>query len=128
MNAGLTRPDEPEARGYEKVFAFVREQLLSGQLKAGDRLLPERELATRLGVSRPVIREVLRGLAAIGVIEIRHGSGSVVRRPGFAELGDLFTMMLDTLDKIVKARIGPQQKLKTMAVTDTAIEVVMLVP
>jgi len=114
MNAGLTRPDEPEARGYEKVFAFVREQLLSGQLKAGDRLLPERELATRLGVSRPVIREVLRGLAAIGVIEIRHGSGSVVRRPGFAELGDLFTMMLaqqsEVVEDVMEARIAIERQ------------------
>ena len=42
--------------------------------------------------------------------------------------GDLFVMMVDTLDKIVKARIGPIQKMKSIAVTDTAIEVTMLVP
>jgi len=114
MNSGLTRAAEPEAKGYEKVFAFVREQLLSGELKAGDRLLPERELATRLGVSRPVIREVLRGLAAIGVIEIRHGSGSVVRRPGFAGLGDLFTMMLvqqpEVVEDVMEARIAIERQ------------------
>jgi DNA-binding FadR family transcriptional regulator len=114
MTAELTRNDEPEAKGYEKVFAFVRDQLMSGQLKAGDRLLPERELATRLGVSRPVIREVLRGLAAIGVIEIRHGSGSVVRRPGFAELGDLFTMMLvqqsEVVEDVMEARIAIERQ------------------
>jgi GntR family transcriptional regulator, transcriptional repressor for pyruvate dehydrogenase complex len=114
MSAGLTRAEETEAKGYEKVFGFVREQLLSGQLKTGDRLLPERELATRLGVSRPVIREVLRGLAAIGVIEIRHGSGSVVRRPGFAELGDLFTMMLaqqtEIVEDIMEARIAIERQ------------------
>lgn len=114
MKAGLIRADKSEAKGYEKVFAFVREQLLSGELKVGDRLLPERELATRLGVSRPVIREVLRGLAAIGVIEIRHGSGSVVRRPGFAELGDLFTMMLvqqaEVVEDVMEARIAIERQ------------------
>lgn len=114
MTPALTRDDEPEAKGYEKVFAFVREQLLSGQLKAGDRLLPERELATRLGVSRPVIREVLRGLAAIGVIEVRHGSGSVVRRPGFSELGDFFTLMLaqqsEVVDDVMEARIAIERQ------------------
>lgn len=114
MGPGLTRAEEPEAKGYENVFAFVRDQLMSGQLKAGDRLLPERELATRLGVSRPVIREVLRGLAAIGVIEIRHGSGSVVRRPGFAELGDLFTMMLaqqtEVVEDVMEARIAIERQ------------------
>lgn len=96
--------------GYERAFAFVREQLLSGRLKAGDRLLPEREFATRLGVSRPVIREVLRALAAIGVIQIRHGHGSIVREPDFSEMGDLFTLMLaqkaDVVDDVMEARVA----------------------
>ena len=52
MGAGLTREPADAATGYDQVFAFVREQLLSGQMKAGDRLLPERELATRLGAGR----------------------------------------------------------------------------
>ncbi|GHA13846.1 GntR family transcriptional regulator [Devosia pacifica] len=114
MAAALTRQEEPEAKGYDKVFAFVRDQLLSGQLKAGDRLLPERELAAQLGVSRPVIREVLRALAAIGVLEIRHGYGSVVRQPGFAELGDLFTMMLaqqaEVVEDVMEARIAIERQ------------------
>jgi GntR family transcriptional regulator, transcriptional repressor for pyruvate dehydrogenase complex len=114
MDSALTRERDVEAKGYDKVFAFVREQLLSGQMKAGDRLLPERELASRLGVSRPVIREVLRALAAIGVIEIRHGYGSVVRRPGFAELGDLFTLMLaqhtEVVEDVMEARIAIERQ------------------
>ncbi|HEV7414953.1 MAG TPA: FadR/GntR family transcriptional regulator [Tianweitania sediminis] len=114
MDAALTRDSGTQSRSYDKVFAFVREQLLSGQMKAGDRLLPERELATRLGVSRPVIREVLRALAAIGVIEIRHGYGSLVRRPGFAELGDLFTMMLaqqaEVVEDVMEARIAIERQ------------------
>jgi DNA-binding FadR family transcriptional regulator len=114
MGAGLTREPADAATGYDQVFAFVREQLLSGQMKAGDRLLPERELAMRLGVSRPVIREVLRALAAIGVIEIRHGYGSVVRRPDFTELGDLFTMMLaqqgEVVEDVMEARIAIERQ------------------
>ena len=46
------RQDESPQRGYDRVLGFVREQLLAGTLKAGDRLLPERELAAKLGVSR----------------------------------------------------------------------------
>jgi GntR family transcriptional repressor for pyruvate dehydrogenase complex len=45
-------------------------------LHAGDRLPPERELADRLGVSRPAIREAISRLAADGVTESRHGSGT----------------------------------------------------
>ena len=42
--------------------------------------------------------------------------------------GDLFVIMVNTLDKIVKGRIGPEQKLKSIEVTDTTIGVMMLVP
>jgi DNA-binding FadR family transcriptional regulator len=114
MESALTREGDAGAKGYDRVLGFVREQLLSGQIKAGDRLLPERELAIRLGVSRPVIREVLRALAAIGVIEIRHGYGSVVRRPDVAQLGDLFTMMLaqqaEVVDDVMEARIAIERQ------------------
>ncbi len=103
-----------EGSGYQRAFAFVREQLLTGKLKTGDRLLPEREFAARLGVSRPVIREVLRALAAIGVIDIRHGQGSVVRVPDFSQMGDLFTLLLaqqgDVIDDIVQARIAIERQ------------------
>lgn len=51
-----------ELAGTEKVLSFFREQLLSGALKVGDRLLGERELCLALGVSRPVLREALRSL------------------------------------------------------------------
>ena len=40
--------------GYDRVVSFLRDQLVTGNLKTGDRLLPERDLATALGVSRPV--------------------------------------------------------------------------
>lgn len=113
-DTSLSRKTETEVSGYDRVFGFMREQLLSGQLGAGDRLLPERELAARLGVSRPVIREVLRALAAIGVIEIRHGQGSVVRKPDFSQLGDVFTLVLaqntDVVDDIMEARIAIERQ------------------
>jgi DNA-binding FadR family transcriptional regulator len=52
--------------GAEKVFAFFRDALLDGSLKPGERLLGERELLLRLGVSRPLLREALRSLAMLG--------------------------------------------------------------
>lgn len=96
--------------GYERVLEFLREQLLSGDLKTGDYLLPERELAARLGVSRPVLREALRALAMIDAVEIRHGIGTLVKRPDMATLGAFFSFMLaqqpDVIDDIMEARIA----------------------
>ena len=47
-------------------------------LAAGDRLPPERELAQRLGVSRATLSQALVALEVIGVVEVRHGDGTVV--------------------------------------------------
>ena len=71
---------------------------------------------------------LVNDLASITISDITSDQQPVPQSYVDVATGDLFTLMLETLDKIVKTRIGPQQKLKTMAVTDTAIEVVMLVP
>ncbi len=52
----------------------------SGALKVGEWLPSERDLSTLLGVSRTSVREAIRVLESMGLIEVRHGRGSVVRR------------------------------------------------
>ena len=106
----ITREAPEQPSGYDRVVGFLREQLLSGDLRTGDILLPERELAVRLGVSRPVLREALRALAMIGAVEIRHGVGTVVKKPDVSTLGDFFTFALaqqaDVVDDIMEARVA----------------------
>jgi GntR family transcriptional repressor for pyruvate dehydrogenase complex len=62
----------------ELVVRHVRGLIEQGQLRPGDRLPPERELAVQLGVSRPSVRAGLRSLAAIGVLQTRHGAGTFI--------------------------------------------------
>lgn len=62
----------------EQVIDLVRGLIAQGKLRPGDRLPPERELALRIGVSRPTVRAGLRALAAMGVTESRHGSGTYI--------------------------------------------------
>lgn len=62
----------------EMVVNFVRSQIERGQVRPGDRLPPERELARRIGVSRPSVRAGLRTLAAMGAVQTRHGSGTYI--------------------------------------------------
>jgi GntR family transcriptional repressor for pyruvate dehydrogenase complex len=63
-------------RTYEQVMAQIEERILDGRLKAGDHLPSERDLALQLGVSRPSLRESLRVLEALGVVDIRRGGGT----------------------------------------------------
>jgi GntR family transcriptional repressor for pyruvate dehydrogenase complex len=60
----------------ERVIGYLRGAIERGELKAGDQLPPERELAQRFNVSRPTVRSVLRTLAAMGVVQIRQGAGT----------------------------------------------------
>ena len=56
----------------------VKEMILSGELHPGEKLPRENELAERLGVSRSSLREAVRALAALNVIETRQGDGTYV--------------------------------------------------
>ena len=109
MNS-VVAEEETDVAGTEKVLTFFREQLLAGVLKEGDRLLGERELSLKLGVSRPVLREALRSLANQGFLDIRHGKGAFVRKADMAVLGDFLTFCLaqqpDMMDDIMQARIA----------------------
>jgi GntR family transcriptional regulator, transcriptional repressor for pyruvate dehydrogenase complex len=62
-------------RTYELVLDRIEAQIVSGALRAGQRLPPERELASMLGVSRPAVREALRILEAQGAVRSRVGKG-----------------------------------------------------
>lgn len=100
----------PPAAGVGRVIAYVKEAMLARRLRPGDRLLPERELAAALGVSRPVLREALSGLAQLGLVETRQGSGSVIRRPSAEMLRDVFTFTLaadaGAVEDVMEARIA----------------------
>lgn len=64
-----------EPRLSDKVAELILESILSDRLSVGEKLPSERELGEQFGVSRTVIREAVRALAAKGVIEVRSGSG-----------------------------------------------------
>ena len=63
---------------YQLVIDYVRGEILHGNLKPGDRLPGERELAEQLGISRNSVREGLRILENMGVTASRHGAGHYV--------------------------------------------------
>jgi GntR family transcriptional regulator, transcriptional repressor for pyruvate dehydrogenase complex len=62
----------------EQVVDQIRDLIGRGELRPGDRLPAERELARQLGISRPSLRAGLRMLVAMGLLRSRHGSGTYV--------------------------------------------------
>lgn len=73
-------PQRPPARVplTHDVVEDVRRMVLDGTLRPGDRLPSEKDLAVHLGVSRGSLREGVRALAALGILQARHGDGTYV--------------------------------------------------
>jgi GntR family transcriptional repressor for pyruvate dehydrogenase complex len=67
-----------EGSTAEQVVTEIHAMIERGELLAGDRLPPERELAKQLGISRPSLRAGLRLLMAMGVLRSRQGSGTYI--------------------------------------------------
>jgi DNA-binding FadR family transcriptional regulator len=67
------------SRSYEQVVEQVQEGIRGGALRPGQRLPTERALSETFGVSRAVVREALKVLSSMGLIESRQGSGTFVR-------------------------------------------------
>ena len=64
--------------GAEQVVAYIRDRIERRELRPGDRLPAERDLAARIGVSRPTLRMGLHALSALGCVQSRHGSGTYI--------------------------------------------------
>src|SRR6059036_1300852 len=109
----MADPHKPEAPGFEgqsadQVVRHVASLIERGELRPGDRLPPERELAQALGVSRPTVRAGLHALAAMGVTESRQGAGTFITggppRLGAGPLSFLAALHGFTRDEIFEAR------------------------
>src|SRR5260370_4872733 len=64
---------------YEKVVQQIHAMIRDGLLNAGDRLPPERELAETFQVSRSSLRDAIRALEVMGLVQARQGEGTTVR-------------------------------------------------
>ncbi|MFJ1747873.1 GntR family transcriptional regulator [Streptomyces sp. NPDC088116] len=82
---------EPLGAVRERVLATLRQDIIAGLLRPGDRLV-ERELADRFGVSRVPVREAIRALVAEGFVLFETPRRTVVRRLTPADVNELFEL------------------------------------
>lgn len=81
---------------HEQIVQKIKAMIEDGTLKPGDSLPSERELARDMEVSRIPIREALKMLEFMGVIEIRHGRAAVVRGLGQAAMLETINLVLES--------------------------------
>lgn len=78
-NSGTSELPERKKKIGEEIFEKMKQMIVSGQWRAGDRLPTERELMDMFSASRISVREPLKQLVSLGMVETRQGSGTFVR-------------------------------------------------
>ena len=107
----VTRP-----RLYEQVAQQILDWVRESGLQVGDRLPPERELASRLGVSRATVSQALVAMEVVGVVAVRHGDGAVlVESSGTSKVVEALRRHAQRLPDIIEAREALESKLAGLA-------------
>lgn len=92
-----------------QVADYIRKLIRTGRLKPGDRLPTEREMAERFGVSRTVIRDAVKTLSGVGVLEVKHGIGIFVATVDSTVIASQLSSLLinenDTIKSLFKVRM-----------------------
>src|SRR3990170_1821192 len=107
----VTRP-----RLYEQVMAQIQAWIAENGLEIGDRLPPERELATRLGVSRATVSQALVAMEVVGMVSVRHGDGAVlVDSSRSSRVVEALRNHAQRLPEVIEAREALETKLAALA-------------
>ncbi len=103
-------------RLYEQVAEQITGWISENDLKAGDRLPPERKLATSLGVSRATLSQALVALEVIGVVAVRHGDGTVLTdKPKVERITDAIRAHAERIPDVIEARDALETKIAALA-------------
>src|SRR5919106_4908289 len=103
-------------RLYEQVAEQITAWIAGNGLAAGDRLPPERELASRLGVSRATLSQALVAMEVVGIVSVRHGDGVILVEPvGSTKIVNALRRHAQQLPEIIEAREALEAKLAALA-------------
>ncbi|MGF7184396.1 GntR family transcriptional repressor for pyruvate dehydrogenase complex [Desulfitispora alkaliphila] len=97
-------------RIYEQIVDQIKSLITQGNLHPGDKLLSERELAEHLCVSRASVREALRSLEIMGLLEIKPGEGTYIRKADINTVVEplvlMFLLEQDKTRELLEVRKG----------------------
>lgn len=99
-------------RAFEVIRDRIRDDVVEGLLRPGDKLPAERDLAEKLGFSRAAVREALRGLEATGIVELQKG----VTGGAFIRGGDKDMISRSINDVIVLGQIPLRQVMEVRSI------------
>jgi GntR family transcriptional repressor for pyruvate dehydrogenase complex len=111
---------------YQHIVDQIQNMILDGTLKAGDKLPSEREMVNLFGVSRTSIREAIRALDILGLVECRQGDGNFIRKDFDTGLFEPLSIMFKLHDgnalELFKARKMLEMEAVPLAVKNISEE------
>jgi len=117
--AGSTSDGARPAKLSEEIAERLIAGIIEGKFRFGEKLPPERDLAKYLDVGRPTIREALRTLAVLGLVEVRRGEGTYVieQHAEFVAKAFGWAILLDpqTTHEVVEVRVAIECELARLA-------------
>ena len=93
-------PPEPDkgrrrrVKAADEIIETLRQDIVTRRLPHGERLPSEKDLSSRFAVSQPTVREAIRALETLGLVEVFHGNGSFVRSQGDYALASALQTLL----------------------------------
>lgn len=106
---------------HQSIQEVIKAYISNNQLKAGDALPPENDLAKQIGVSRNSVREAIKALESMGILETRHGSGVYVQAFSFEPLlNNLAYGLMGNLQDV--SELLEIRRILELAKVDAAIE------
>ncbi len=102
------KPIKPK-RISDQVFDQLKELIFRGEMKPGEKIMPERELSDALGVSRTSVRDAISKLVVMGLLEQRQGQGTFIRSMDSIQNNPLAAAMDAqdaTLEDLLEVRMG----------------------
>src|SRR5918996_1400369 len=116
MTVGDTLRPVLRPRLYEQVVSQIQEWIGENRLEVGDRLPPERELASRLGVSRATVSQALVAMEVVGIVSVRHGDGVILVEPvGSTRIVNVLREHAQQLPEVIEAREALEARLAALA-------------
>ena len=111
MSTPITNP-----KAYDQVIEVIKDKIKKGKIKKGDKLPSEREMAESLGLSRASVREALRALEVIGLIESIQGAGNYIRTNFDNSLIEPLSLMFMLQESSVKEMYDLRETLELQCV------------
>ncbi len=108
-------------RPFQQIVNQMQQAIHEGRLQRGARLPTERELSVTFGVSRAVVREAIKVLEAMGLVESRQGSGLYVRNDPIPSITRAFILSVspdaESVDRLYEFRLVLEREAASLAAT-----------